>query len=641
MKGIFMEPDYEKIGLKVGLEIHQQLKTSRKLFCSCKPELFKDEPEVTFLRQLRPTQSELGQVDPAAYFEFQKGTRILYEANTATSCLVEMDEEPPHPLNTEAVDVVLTAALMMKANPIDEIHVMRKSVIDGSNTTGFQRTCAIAHDGEIEVSGKKILIQHVSLEEDAARKTGEEELNTIRYRIDRLGIPLIEVATAPVIYSPREAQETALEIGKILRATGKVMRGLGTIRQDLNISIPGGALIEIKGVQELELISSAVENEVKRQQNLIKIRNDLQNSTTKEGGDVKNEVLDVTSVFNDTKCKVIHKAMDKNQRVFAVKLKNFSGFMKRELLPNFRLGTEMADRARFWGRVGGIFHTDELPAYGITTSEVQILRRMLEARDADAVVFVADEPENAINALKAVVERAREATKGVPEETRAAKPDGTTRYMRPRPGSARMYPETDIPVTEITPQRVKTIRSHLPEMSEQKMKRLVKEHKLNEKLAKQVVDSEYSELFEITVKESTVTPTTVAVFLTETLRALKREGFDAQKITETKITEIFREVGSGKVAKEAIPNIACWLIQNENKSVKEAIDNFGYKMLSEDEIQKKIDRIIAANANLIKERGRNASRAIMGAVMKEVRGKAQPEIVQQLINKKLDLAENS
>ncbi len=234
-----LEIDYEKVGLKVGLEIHQQLNTSAKLFCSCKPELFKEEPEITFVRGLRPTQSELGQVDPAAYFEFQKGVKILYEANRATSCLVEMDEEPPHPLNSEAVETVLTVALMMKAKPVDEIHVMRKTVIDGSNTTGFQRTCVIALNGEIIVGEKTIPIQHAGLEEDAARKTGGEEGNMTRYRIDRLGIPLIEIATGPVIKSPKEAEEVALAIGRVLRATGKVIRGLGTIRQDINISTSG------------------------------------------------------------------------------------------------------------------------------------------------------------------------------------------------------------------------------------------------------------------------------------------------------------------------------------------------------------------------------------------------------------------
>jgi glutamyl-tRNA(Gln) amidotransferase subunit E len=195
-----MKTDYAKIGLKVGLEIHQQLNTTSKLFCSCRAALFKEDPEIIFLRRLRPTQSELGQVDPAAFFEFQKGVRVLYEANRATSCLVEMDEEPPHPLNMEAVEVVLTVALMMNMQPIDEIHVMRKTVIDGSNTTGFQRTCIIASDGWIKVGEKVIPILAASLEEDAARKTGTQDNGKIiRYRIDRLGIPLIEIATAAVI----------------------------------------------------------------------------------------------------------------------------------------------------------------------------------------------------------------------------------------------------------------------------------------------------------------------------------------------------------------------------------------------------------------------------------------------------------
>jgi len=163
-----MSLNYRDLGLKVGLECHQQLDTKEKLFCSCRPELFKGEPQITFLRRLRPTQSELGQIDPAAYFEFQKGVKILYEADPQTSCLVEMDEEPPHELNREALDIALTAALLMNAKPVDEAHVMRKVVIDGSNTTGFQRTCVVALNGEIQVEGKKIPIEHVSLEEDAS-----------------------------------------------------------------------------------------------------------------------------------------------------------------------------------------------------------------------------------------------------------------------------------------------------------------------------------------------------------------------------------------------------------------------------------------------------------------------------------------
>lgn len=629
-----MEVDYEKTGLKVGIEIHQQLNTSAKLFCNCKPELFKEEPETTFLRRLRPTQSELGQTDPAAFFEFQKGVEILYEANNATSCLVEMDEEPPHQLNREAVDTVLAAALMMKCKPVDEVHVMRKTVIDGSNTTGFQRTCVIALDGEIRVGEKTVPIQHASLEEDAARKTAEEG-NTVHYRIDRLGIPLIEVATAPVIRSPKEAEEVSLAIGNILRATGRVIRGLGTIRQDINVSIPNGALIEIKGVQELELISLAVEYEVKRQLNLIKISEELR----KEGlnqENLKEDFVDVTDIFKQTMCKVIRKSLDKNQRVVAVKLPKFKGFLKGELAHNFRLGTELADRARFWGRVGGIFHTDEMPAYGVTADEIEHLKSELETEEKDAVVFVADTPENVRDALRAVVERAREALEGVPEETRASNQDGTTRFMRPRPGAARMYPETDIPPVQVTEEHVEWVSSHLPELPEQKLHRLTKEYRLNEKLAKQILDSEYGELFEVIAKESKVSATTVAAFMTETMKALKRDGVPVERIPEAHIRDVFKCVGSGQVTKEAVSEIVTWLAQHEGSTVQEATRSIGLKMLSKEELEKTIEQAIQTNRKLIEERGANAHGAIIGIVMKEVRGKADAALVSELIKQKLE-----
>jgi glutamyl-tRNA(Gln) amidotransferase subunit E len=629
-----LEVDYEKTGLKVGIEIHQQLNTSAKLFCNCKPELFKEEPETTFLRRLRPTQSELGQTDPAAFFEFQKGVKILYEANNATSCLVEMDEEPPHQLNREAVDTVLAAALMMKCKPVDEVHVMRKTVIDGSNTTGFQRTCVIALDGEIRVGEKTVPIQHASLEEDAARKTAEEG-NTIHYRIDRLGIPLIEVATAPVIKSPKEAEEVSLAIGNILRATGRVIRGLGTIRQDINVSIPNGALIEIKGVQELELISLAVEYEVKRQLNLIKISEELR----KEGlnqENLKEDFVDVTDIFKQTACKVIRKSLDKNQRVVAVKLPKFKGFLKGELAHNFRLGTELADRARFWGRVGGIFHTDEMPAYGVTADEIEQLESKLETEEKDAVVFVADTPENVRDALRAVVERAREALEGVPEETRASNQDGTTRFMRPRPGAARMYPETDIPPVQVTEEHVEWVSSHLPELPEQKLHRLAKEYRLNEKLAKQILDSEYGELFEVIARESKVSATTVAAFMTETMKALKRDGVPVERIPEAHIRDVFKCVGSGQVTKEAVSEIVTWLAQHEGSTVQEATRSIGLKMLSKEELEKTIEQAIQTNRKLIEERGANAHGAIIGIVMKRVRGKADAALVSELVKQKLE-----
>jgi glutamyl-tRNA(Gln) amidotransferase subunit E len=627
--------DYAKVGLKVGLEIHQQLNVASKLFCSCPPELFKEEPEITFLRRLRPTQSELGQIDPAAYFEFQKGVKILYEANRASTCLVEMDEEPPHPLNADAVEVVLTVSLMMNMQPIDEVHVMRKTVIDGSNTTGFQRTCIIASDGWIKVGEKIIPIQAASLEEDAARKNGTEDSGkTIRYRIDRLGIPLIEVATAPVIYSPMEAQEVAFAIGRILRDTGKVMRGLGTIRQDLNVSIPNGALIEIKGVQELELISKVVEYEVQRQLGLISVKEELANRGVKAEV-LKQDFVDVSGVFKDTNCKVIRKALDNKEKAMAVKLLGFAGLLKRELMPDFRVGTELSDRAKFWGRVGGIFHTDEMPNYGVTVEEVEALRKAVDAGEVDAVVFVADTSENVLDALRAVVERAQEAVIGVPAETRTAKDDGTTRYMRPRPGAARMYPETDIPAQLITEQFAEKVCSHLPEPAEKKLARLMKQYNLNEKLAKQLADSEYNHLFEEIVKESGVASSTVAAFLTETLKALKREGVQVENITEEQLRGLFKSVGSGELAKEAVPDVFSWLSKNEGKNLQDAINALGLKMYTEADLEPIVDRVIATNKQSVERLGKNAFGMLMGVVMKEVRGKANPELVSKILKQKL------
>lgn len=628
--------DYSKLGLKIGLEIHQQLNTNCKLFCDCQPLLFKEEPKLTFLRRLRPTQSELGQVDPAAFFEFQKGVTMQYETNEDSVCLVEMDEEPPHSLNREAIEIVLTAALMMNSDPVDEIHVMRKTVIDGSNTTGFQRTCVVAMGGWIKIDEKTVPIQHASLEEDAARKTGTEKNGEILcYRLDRLGIPLIEVATAPVIYSPQEAQDVALVLGRILRDTGKVMRGIGTIRQDLNISLSKGALIEIKGIQELELISLVLENEIKRQINLIKISEELKKKGITRASLEKNFV-DVTSIFRNTNNKIIKKAIQKKQRVYAVKLGGLSGFLKRELMPNFRLGTELADRARYWGGVGGIFHTDEMPGYDITNEDIVLLKKRLNATDQDAVVFVADSVNNSKAALTAVIARSKEAIIGVPAETRKATLNGITKYMRPRPGAARMYPETDIPPLLITQELLKNIKSNLPEPSKKKIKRLIREYKLNKKLANQLTDSDYSILFESICKKIPVNPTTVAVFLTETIKSLKREGIKVSQVSEKKMKNIFVGLSEGKFTKEAISDVFVWFSKNDSKDLSIALDSLDLKLYSIDKINGIIDQVITKNKKIIKTNGKKSFSLLMGSVMRKVRGKADPALVARILKKKIE-----
>ena len=228
-----MSIDPAKINLKVGLEIHQQIASRSKLFCSCNIFESKELP-AEFARKLRPTQSELGQTDAAALFEFQKARTIRYRANDESACLVETDEEPPHSVSSDALEIALTISTLLKSKILDEIHVMRKIVIDGSNTTGFQRTMIIALGGELSAGALKVGVQAISLEEDAARLLGEAN-GTREYALDRLCVPLVEVALAPVSGTPKDVQDVALALGRLMRSTKKVARGLGTIRQDVNV----------------------------------------------------------------------------------------------------------------------------------------------------------------------------------------------------------------------------------------------------------------------------------------------------------------------------------------------------------------------------------------------------------------------
>ncbi|RLI09668.1 Glu-tRNA(Gln) amidotransferase GatDE subunit E [Candidatus Bathyarchaeota archaeon] len=625
--------DYAKLGLRVGLEIHRQLDTAEKLFCSCPTVLRKDEPHLTVLRRLRPTQSEVGEIDRAALFEFEKGKTIIYEAYLDTNCLVELDEEPPHEINREALDIALTIALMLNSKPVDEVHVMRKIVIDGSTPFGFQRTCVVALGGSIEVGGKVIPIQHVGLEEDAARKVGEEA-DVVRYRLDRLGIPLVEVATAPVITDPEEAREVALAIGRIMRATGRVKRGIGSIRQDLNISIEGGAITEVKGVQELDLIPKVVENEVLRQVRLLEIRDEL-SSRGLRPGDLKAEFVDATQVFAKTASRILRKAIRGGGVVLALRLPKFSGLLSKEIMPGHSFGKELADIASAISGLGGIFHTDEMPAYGVSEEEVRALRELAGAGPDDCVVFVAGEKEKCLKALRAVLDRAIEALEGVPRETRMALPDGRTKFMRPRPGAARMYPETDIPPVGITPEYVDEIRRRLPELPEAVAKRLISDYGLSEKLAWQVVDSDYLALFEEAVRETGVPATVVATVLTETLKSLRREGFDVGKLGEGQLLELFRLVGRGETFKESIPEVLKWLCQHEGASAREAVEALGLKAMSEEELREVVEEVLSKEDELIREKGMRALGPLMGAVMRLVRGRADPARVRALIEEGL------
>jgi len=627
---------YEELGLRVGLELHQQLNTKSKLFCSCPTLLRDDEPDIVFTRYLRPTRSELGTVDEAALLEYEKGKVYVYQAYSDTTCLVEMDEEPPHALNEEALDIALQIALMLKAQIPDVVQVMRKVVIDGSNTTGFQRTAVVAIGGPesvIQDPEGPVHIQAICLEEDAARKISESE-DRVVFRLDRLGIPLIEVSTAPEIKTPEQAQRVALKIGQLFRILGKVKRGLGTIRQDINISLAKGGKVEIKGVQDLELISKVVELEVQRQLKLLEIRDELKRRGVV---DVESDIVDVSDVFKNTKSKIILQGLQRGHKVMAIKLEGFAGLLGLEIQPGRRFGTELKDYAVVWGGVKGIFHTDEMPAYGITEAEVSELRKRLNCSPSDAVVFVVDEKEKAVKALQAVLRRCREALKGVPDETRAANPDGTTRYMRPRPGASRMYPETDVRPIVITRERLEKLARSLPEMPEEKLKKFVEEYGLSKDLALLMINSYRLDLFERIVSEvPEVNPVIVATTLEYTWKSLKREGIPLDQVDEAKLLEMFKALGKGLMAKEAIPDVLKAMAENPSASLSEILEKLGLRAVSLDEVRGLVDRVIEEDAELLKEKGERAFKMVMGRVMSILRGRVDGRLVSEVVKERVE-----
>ena len=611
--------------LKCGIEIHQQLDT-KKLFCKCESEL-KEEGAGAYFRKLRPTTSEMGEVDRAALAQFQRGMGFRYQCCEGSTCLVEMDEEPPHPVNSDAMDTVLTFSAMLNANIIDEIQFMRKIVVDGSNTSGFQRTSLIATDGSVEVNGRKIGILSVCLEEDAARKI-ETKNNEVTYRLDRLGIPLIEVATAPDMRTPEEVMEVALRLGTLLRATKRVKRGIGTIREDLNISIPNGARVEIKGVQELRMLPDFVRNEVERQKMLLRIKDIL---IERKVVPVDPKIIDVTEMFLKCESKVIKGALDDKGRVFVVKLPGFAEVMNGDN-GKLRLGAEMAQYARTKG-VKGIFHSDELPNYGIEAEYVRAMEEFLKLDgEYDAFVICAAREKKAIDALTVAVERANEALKGVPEETRDPLPDGTTKYSRPLPGAARMYPETDIPPTLVTEEKMRDIQSNLPEFPEQIEKRLTERYGINKQQANQIVRQSYDEIFSKISDKYDMASVAATMFL-NTFTELEHEGLDPQSIDENMLFSVFDMLKQNRFSKEALPSLLKEIAKGTD--IEKAIETLGLEAVDSDEASKIIASILKEREEFVRSKGMGAIGPLMGPVMEALRGKIDGKQANDLLAKEI------
>jgi glutamyl-tRNA(Gln) amidotransferase subunit E len=603
--------DYKVLGLKTGLEIHIQLNTRRKLFCHCPPVLRDDEPHFKLERRLHVSVSELGAVDPAVLWEVRKRRKYVYEGYRDTTCLVELDEEPPHMPDEETLATAVAVAKLFNAKLFDEVHVMRKTVIDGSNVSGFQRTMLVAYGGRAKILGYDIGVETIALEEDAARKMGEEG-KTVIYRLDRLGIPLIEIATEPMTYTPQQVEEVAWIIGYSVKITGKAKRGIGTVRQDVNVSIAGGAKTEIKGVPDLSLIPKVIEYEVARQVNLLKIAEELMRRGVQK---VELSTADVTAAFANSKSKIVRRVLDAGGKVIAVKAPGLQKLLGFEVQPGRRLGTELADYVRAWTELGGLLHSDELPGYGITAEEVRDVAGRI---GVDSFVLLMGVEEKELEeAARIVADRLNMAPLGVPEETRAANPDGTTKFLRPRPGAARMYPETDLPPIKITFELVKKAEEVARVSLEEKLNELVSMG-LSRDLALQLIKSPHLEKFDEYVERfKSVPPQLIATILLNVARALSREGVE---VTEEKLISVFEALDRRVITKEAVEDVLRNMKPGE--PAEEAARRLGLVRLSYDEVRKMVEEVA-------REVGRDKA---LREVMRRFRGRVDVEDVKRALS---------
>ncbi len=603
--------NWTDLGLKCGIECHQQLE-GQKLFCKCPTQIREDEPHFIFTRKLRAAAGELGQIDLAAQQETKKNRRFIYEGYYDTNCQIEMDEQPPMPPCEENINTILTVAKLLSATFADEIHFMRKTIADGSNTSAFQRTALVACNGKINTQNGTIGIPTIILEEDAA-KIIKEEKDLVTYRLDRLGIPLIEISTTPDIKTPEQCKEVAEKIGLLLRSTGKAKRGLGTIRQDVNVSIKGGARVEVKGAQDLRMLPKIVAGEAMRQKKLLELRDELHKRKHKE---MLPKIIDATEIMKHSGSKIISKTIQQGGKVLGIKLPEFAGLVGKELQPNKRLGTEMSERAKVIAGISGIFHSDELPAYGIELREIDELKKLFECETKDAFVIIADEQTRVELALGAVVQRANEAMIGVMSEVRKANEDGTTSYLRPMPGAARMYPETDIAPIIISKQQIEQIK--LPELIEHKIVRY-QTFGVSKDVAQTIAKSEKAQFFEDTLhKFKKIKPAYIAEIIVGVETAIKRQYDIEINPSEQDFADLFCALEKAEISKENVLDIL-----KENKPVQSVLHK--YKLLSDSELKEQILQIIEENKGM-------QANALIGKAMEKLRGKAQGKKIAELIS---------
>jgi len=570
--------DYQALGLKSGLEIHQQLATERKLFCRCKASYVSGPHDGEILRHMRPTLSELGEYDGTALMEFKTKKNVTYQVFNGHVCTYEFDDTPPFPLNQEALDIVIHLCLLFGCSLVNEVHVSRKQYLDGSIPTGFQRTMIVGIEGSVPFdeagAARRVRIIQCALEEDACREVSDRG-HDITFRTDRLSIPLTEVVTYPDMHTPEEVRMAAQKLGRWMRSTGLVRRGPGATRQDVNVSVEGGTRVEIKGVPKLDWIPGLVHTEALRQWSLLELRRTL-GSRGITVDDLRTSSMDATELLAGTGCGPIAAALSAGGRVGAVLVGGFRDVLAHPTQEGRTFSDELAGRVRVIACLDGtpnLLHTDQLPAHGMSVGEGEAVRAALEADPDDAVIFTWGPAVDVKTAIEEIVIRCRDALEGVPGETRQAFPDGTTDFERILPGPDRMYPDTDVTPTVIEDTRVERIRGELAPVPDV-VEATATGAGVHPQVARLLGVHPRREDFLYAVGKG-ADPVATAHVVVETLKALRRRGVPVDGIPGPELREALVSLGDHGVPVDFVPRVLTRMATGNGASFKDALDDLG------------------------------------------------------------------
>jgi glutamyl-tRNA(Gln) amidotransferase subunit E len=608
--------DYAALGMKSGIEIHQQLATKKKLFCRCpvvRP--YSEEFNAEILRHMRPTLSELGEYDGTALMEFKTKKEIIYQIRQDTVCTYEMDDTPPFELNLQALDIALEVTLLLNCNLVSEVHIARKQYLDGSIPTGFQRTTILGVDGWIPYKDRRVGIIQLGLEEDACREVSDvAHLRT--YRTDRLGIPLIETVTYPDMKTPSEVAEVAQVLRRLARSTGKVHTGIGAARQDVNVSIEGGRRVEIKGVSRIPLIPLLVHNEAYRQAALLDIRSELARRGI-TAVSFKTDTYDVGELVAGTQYYPLAKALRKNLQVRAVALRGYRGILPTRTQPETTFAKEISDRVRVIAcldRLPNIAHSD-MEGETLSSAEWTKIKKLARTGDNDAIVVVWGDARDVETGAKEIVIRAREALDGVPNETRQALPDGTHGFERILPGADRMYPDTDLPPLAIAEERIERVRSIMAERPWDRAERYTNMG-MPAEMAERLGASNDRLLFERAVRETKYPPKLLAAFFVNQVRMLRRQGRIGMACEEP-IVATLKAAAAHEVPAENLTALVEKVCNAEARDPDAAIASL--RLESPKKVEKDIESLLKA-VELPRIERTKLKRHVMGLVMDKFRG---------------------